>query len=55
MNCTVEKEQTNLTLRKDIKERAIKAIDKGLFSGINSLSSLVEIALVEKLDATKGA
>ena len=41
----MEKKVTNLYIRKDIKERAINAIKKGVFPGINSLSSLVEFAL----------
>ena len=45
----MEKEVTNLYIRKDIKERATKAVKKGVFPGINSLSSLVELALEEIL------
>ena len=41
----MEKETTTLNIRKDIKERAVEAIRKGTFPGINSLSSLVELAL----------
>jgi len=41
----MEKEVTNLYIRKDIKERAKEAIQKGVFPGVNSLSNLVEIAL----------
>jgi len=41
----MEKETTTLNIRKDIKERAVEAIRKGAFPGINSLSSLVELAL----------
>ena len=46
----MEKEVTNLSLRKDIKERAIKAIKNGDFAGICSLSGLVEKALEELLN-----
>jgi hypothetical protein len=46
----MEKEKTNLTLREDIKNRATTAINCGYFTGICSLSSLVEKALVELLD-----
>ena len=41
----MKKEITNLYIRRDIKERAVKAVRKGVFPGINSLSSLVEFAL----------
>ena len=41
----MEKESTNLYIRRDIKEKAVKAVRKGVFPGINSLSSLVELAL----------
>jgi len=41
----MEKEVTNLYIRKDIKERAIEAVKKGVFPGVNSLSNLVELAL----------
>jgi hypothetical protein len=47
----MEKEVTNLSLRKDIKERANKAVDTGKFPGINSLSALVEKALEELLNS----
>jgi hypothetical protein len=46
----VEKETTNLSLRKDIKDRANGALQKGFFSGVGSLSGLVEKALDELLD-----
>lgn len=46
----MEKEQTNLTLRKDIKHRANQAVDQGVFSGVSSLTGLVERALEELLD-----
>ncbi len=46
----MEKEQSSLTLRKDIKKRANDALSNGYFAGINSLSSLVEKALEEILD-----
>jgi len=46
----LEKEQTNLSLRKDIKERANGALDRGFFSGVSSLSGLVEKALEDILD-----
>jgi hypothetical protein len=46
----MEKETTNLSLRKDIKERANAALDSGFFSGVGSLSGLVEKALEELLD-----
>lgn len=51
------KEPTNLSLNIKLKERADKAVKKGLFykENINSLTGLVEAALVEKLDRTKGA
>ena len=45
----MEKEITTLSIRKDIKKRAIKAVKKGVFPGINSLSNLVELALEEIL------
>ncbi|RLI99418.1 MAG: hypothetical protein DRP08_07195 [Candidatus Aenigmatarchaeota archaeon] len=45
----MEKESTNLYIRRDIKEKAIKAIKSGIFPGINSLSSLVELALEDIL------
>lgn len=51
----MEKEVTNLSLRRDIKERANKAIDAGHFPGIGSLSGLVEKALGELLNKTEGA
>ena len=51
----MEKEQTNLSMRKDIKERAIKSIDSGVFPGICSLTALVEKALEELLDNTEKA
>ena len=41
----MKKEVTTLSIRKDIKKRAIEAIQKGRFPGINSLSNLVEYAL----------
>ena len=41
----MKKEITNLYIRRDIKERAVEAVRKGVFPGINSLSSLVEFAL----------
>jgi hypothetical protein len=50
----LEKEQTNLRIRTDIKERGNKAVSKGLFVGINDLSGLVELAIDEILK-TKGA
>jgi len=46
----MEKEQTNLTLRKDLKNRAIGAVNNGFFTGVNSLTGLVEKALEELLD-----
>ena len=46
----MEKEVTNLSLRKDIKKRAINALNCGYFSGINSLTGLVEKALEELMD-----
>ncbi len=49
----MEKEQTNLSLRIDVKEAANKAIDEGLFGGIISLSGLVEHSLIKELK-TKG-
>jgi len=45
----MEKEATNLYIRKDIKKKSIEAIKNGEFPGINSLSSLVELALKEVL------
>ena len=48
----MEKETTTLNIRKDIKERAVEAIRKGTFPGINSLSSLVELALDRILKET---
>lgn len=51
----MEKEQTNLRLRSDIKERGIKAVQKGLFVGINDLSGLVEFAVDKVLNETVGA
>ena len=50
----MEKEQTNLRIRTDIKDRGVKAISKGLFVGINDLSGLVEFA-VDEILKTKGA
>ena len=44
------KEPTCLNLRKDIKNRGIFAVDHGYFSGITSLSGLVERALQEIMD-----
>jgi hypothetical protein len=41
----MEKEPTMISLRKDIKDRANKALDSGKFPGIASLSSLIEFAL----------
>lgn len=49
----MEKETTNLSLRKDIKDRANSALERGFFSGVGSLSGLVEKALEELLDRTK--
>ena len=49
----MEKEITNLSLRKDIKEKAVEALNKGKFPGIFSLSGLVELALDELLKALK--
>ena len=49
----MEKETTNLSLRKDIKDRANGAVDNGFFSGVGSLSGLVEKALEELLDRSK--
>jgi len=46
----MEKETTSLSLRKDIKKRAHAAVDNGCFSGVGSLSGLVEKALEELLD-----
>jgi hypothetical protein len=46
----MEKKKTNLFLRKDIKKRAIDAVDHGYFGGVGSLSGLVEKALEELLD-----
>lgn len=46
----MEKEQTNLTLRKDIKARAIGAVDNGFFIGVGSLTGLVEKALEELMN-----
>jgi hypothetical protein len=46
----MEKQTTNLSLRKDIKERANAALDHGYFSGVGSLTGLVEKALEEILD-----
>lgn len=51
----MEKEPTMISLRKDIKERANKAIDTGKFPGIASLSSLIEFALDEILKTVKEA
>lgn len=49
----MEKETTNLSLRKDIKNRSNAALEHGFFSGISSLSGLVEKALEELLDRGK--
>jgi hypothetical protein len=46
----MEKEQTNLNMRKDIKDRANGALDNGFFSGVSSLTGLVEKALDELMD-----
>jgi len=48
----MEKEVTSLYIRRDIKERAIEAVKKGAFPGINSLSNLVEFALEKVLNKT---
>jgi hypothetical protein len=45
----MDKETTNISIRKDIKDRAVKAVDDGKFPGISSLSSLIEVALDEIL------
>mgnify|MGYP000032267508 CR=1 FL=1 len=50
----MEKEVTNLSIRRDIKHRAVKAVKNGLFPGINSLSALVEYALQKVLEAVQG-
>ena len=49
----MEKEPTMISLRKDIKERAVKALDTGKFPGISSLSSLIEVALDKILENCK--
>lgn len=41
----LEKEQTNLKLRTDIKKRAQDAVSAGEFVGIKDLSGLVEFSL----------
>jgi len=52
----MRKEITNLTIRKDIKEKAVNAVRKGEFPGISSLSGLVELALEKILvDKTREA
>ncbi len=51
----MESEQTNLRLRTDIKNRADKAVEKGLIPGIKSLSGLVEFSLDKVLNEIKGA
>lgn len=50
----VNKEQTNLRLRKDIKKRGNQAVNDGKFPGINDLSGLVELSL-DKVLKTVGA
>jgi hypothetical protein len=47
------KEQTNLTMRIDIKKRANGAVDNGCITGISSLTGLVEKALEDYLDRNK--
>ena len=47
----MEKEVTNLTIRKDIKTRAIETVNQGFFPGISSLSGLVELALERVLNS----
>jgi len=49
------KEPTTLSIRRDIKRRAIEAVNKGLFPGISSLSGLVEYALQSILDKAMGS
>ena len=46
----MEKEQTNLTLRKDVKARTVGAVENGYFAGVGSLTGLVEKALDELLN-----
>ena len=48
----MKKEITNLYIRKDIKEKAVEAVRRGVFPGINSLSNLVEFALEKVLNKT---
>lgn len=49
------KQNTNLTLKTDIKIRAINAVKSGKFSGISSLSALVDAALDDKLKTIEEA
>ena len=43
------REITSLSIRRDVKERAVEAVKRGIFPGIRSLSGLVEFALEEVL------
>lgn len=36
---------TSMSIRQDLKERAEKAVEKGTFPGVTSLSGLIEYAL----------
>jgi hypothetical protein len=49
----VDTEATYLDLRKDIKDRAKKAIESCKITGITSLKGLVELALEEFLNNHK--
>lgn len=49
----MEKETTSVSMRKDIKERANGALAHGFFSGVGSLSGLIDKALEELMDRNK--
>lgn len=49
VNNVGEKETTNITMRKDLKTVATDAVEQGVFSGVGSLSGLIELALVKLL------
>lgn len=50
----MEKAKTCINIRKDLKKRALKAIDKGKFPGISSLSGLIEQELEDVIKKVEG-